>query len=78
MSELKIELQHSKDFKLYKEAWQHFVDCKSIDDLKDDELKLLNSYILFHLKNSLSLNIQMVFNTLDYRRHVRDKYFLKW
>ena len=48
MSELKNELQHSKDYKLYKKAWKHFVDCKTIDDLKDDELKLLYSYDFIH------------------------------
>jgi hypothetical protein len=44
MDELKAELTHSKDFKLYKEAWKHFIECKNIDDLNDDELKLLYSY----------------------------------
>ena len=61
MDELKAELTHSKDYKLYKEAWKHFIECKNTDDLNDDELKLLYRYDLYHLKNSLNLNIQMVF-----------------
>ena len=44
MEELKYDLDHSKDYKLYKEAWHNFVKCKSIDDLSDDELKILYSY----------------------------------
>ena len=35
---------NTKDYKLYKEAWKHFIDCKNIDELDDDELKLLYSY----------------------------------
>jgi hypothetical protein len=37
-------LNHSKDYKIYKEAWKHFIHCKDIDELDDDELKLLYSY----------------------------------
>ncbi len=44
MEELKYDLDHSKDYKLYKEAWNNFVKCKTIDDLNDDELKILYSY----------------------------------
>jgi hypothetical protein len=44
MDELKAELTHSKDYKLYKEAWKKFIECKKIEDLNDDELKLLYSY----------------------------------
>ena len=44
MDELKHDLDHAKDYKLYKEAWKNFVKCKSIDTLKDDELKILYSY----------------------------------
>ncbi len=44
MEELKYDLDHSKDYKLYKEAWFNFVECKTIDDLTDDELKILYSY----------------------------------
>ncbi len=41
MEELKYDLDHPKDYKLYKEAWYNFVKCKTIDDLNDDEIKLL-------------------------------------
>ena len=61
MDELKYDLQHSKDYRMYKEAWKKFIHCKSIDELDDDELKLLYSYDLYHLKILLNLNIQMVF-----------------
>ena len=44
MSELKSDLDHWKDYKLQKEAWKHFIDCKSIEESDDDELKLLYSY----------------------------------
>ncbi len=61
MEELKYDLKHSKDYKLYKEAWNNFVKCKPIDYLNDNALKILYSYDLYHLKNSPSLNIQMGF-----------------
>ena len=41
IDELKHDLDHAKDYQLYKEAWKNFVKCKSIDTLKDDELKIL-------------------------------------
>ncbi len=44
MDELKTDLNHSKDYKLYKVAWIYFIICKDIDELDDDELKLLYSY----------------------------------
>jgi hypothetical protein len=44
MDELKHDLDHAKDYKLYKEAWKNFIKCKSIDILSDDELKLLYKY----------------------------------
>jgi hypothetical protein len=44
MDELKHDLDHAKDYKLYKEAWNNFLKCKSIDSLSDDELKILYSY----------------------------------
>ena len=44
MDELKNDLDHSKDYKLYREAWKNFNECKSIDELDDDEIKLLYSY----------------------------------
>ncbi len=44
MEKLKYDLDHSKDYKLYKDACNNFVKCKSIDDLSDDELKILYSY----------------------------------
>ena len=44
MDELKHDLDHAKDYKLYREAWKNFIECKSIDKLSDDELKLLYSY----------------------------------
>ena len=49
MDELKTDLNHSKDYKLYKEAWKNFIHCKDIDELDDDELKLLysNDFIPF-------------------------------
>ena len=53
MSELKSDLDHTKDYKLYKEAWKHFIDCKNIDELDDDELKLLYSYDFIPFKEFL-------------------------
>jgi hypothetical protein len=44
MDELKHDLEHAKDYKLYREAWKNFMKCKSIDSLSDDELKILYSY----------------------------------
>ena len=44
MDEIKHDLDHAKDYKLYKEAWNNFLKCKSIDSLSDDELKILYSY----------------------------------
>lgn len=44
MDEIKEDLQHSKDYKLYKVAWKKFKKCKEIDELSDDELKLLYKY----------------------------------
>ena len=44
MDELKNDLDHSKDYKLYREAWKNFIQCKDIEDLSDDEIKLLYSY----------------------------------
>jgi hypothetical protein len=44
MDELKHDLEHAKDYKLYREAWKNFIECKSIDSLSDDELKLLYTY----------------------------------
>ena len=64
MDDLKHDLDHAKDYKIYREAWKNFMKCKSIDSLSDDELKILYSYELMiscPLKNSLNLNIQMVF-----------------
>ncbi len=43
MDELKTDLNHSKDYKLYKEAWKNFVHCKDIDELDDDEEEFDNS-----------------------------------
>ncbi len=37
-------MDHSEDYKLYKEAWKNFIQCKDIEDLSDDEIKLLYSY----------------------------------
>jgi hypothetical protein len=44
MDELKHDLEHAKDYKLYREAWKNFIECKSIDSLSDDKLKLLYTY----------------------------------
>jgi len=44
MEELKTNLQHSKDYKEYKTAWENFKKCKNIDELNDDELRLLYKY----------------------------------
>jgi hypothetical protein len=44
MDELKHDLEHAKDYKLYRKAWKNFIECKSIDKLSDDELKLLYTY----------------------------------
>lgn len=44
MEELKTDLQHSKDYKEYKTAWENFKKCKNIDELNDDELRLLYKY----------------------------------
>jgi hypothetical protein len=43
-------LDHSKDYKLYKDAGNNFVKCKTIDDLNDDELNILYSYDFIPLK----------------------------
>ncbi|MFN9940734.1 MAG: hypothetical protein ACK56I_14775, partial [bacterium] len=44
MEELTQDIQQSKDYKNYKEAWKHFKECKDIEELNDDELKLLYDY----------------------------------
>jgi len=44
MEELKTDLRLSKEYKEYKEAWKHFKECKDIEELNDDELKLLYEY----------------------------------
>ena len=44
MDDLKHDLDHAKDYKIYREAWKNFMKCKSIDSLSDDELKILYSY----------------------------------
>ena len=44
MDELKSDLDHSKDYKLYKTAWRNFVSCKKIEELGDDDLKLLYKF----------------------------------
>ena len=31
-------IENAKDYKLYKTAWKHFMECKSVDDLSDEEL----------------------------------------
>ncbi len=49
---LKSDPDHSKDFKLNKAAWKHFMDCKNIKDLDDDELKLWFSYDFLLFKES--------------------------
>ncbi len=56
MDELKLDLNNSKDCKLYKEAWKHFIHCKDIDEINSCILM-----ILYLIKNSLDLKIQMVF-----------------
>jgi hypothetical protein len=51
MDELKNDLDHSKDYKLYKEAWRNFNQCKDIEVLSDDEIKLLYSYDFIPFKD---------------------------
>ena len=51
MSELKYDLDHSKDYKLYKDAWKNFVSCKKIEELSEDELKLLYKFDFIPFKD---------------------------
>ena len=41
MHELKYDLEHAKEYKLYKTVYKKFKECKDIDELKDDEMVLL-------------------------------------
>jgi hypothetical protein len=51
MHELNYDLEHAKEYKLYKSVFRKFKECKDIDELKDDEMKLLYNMILKILKN---------------------------
>ena len=51
MAELKNNLDHSKDYKLYKEAWKNFIHCKDIEELNDEELKILYNYEFMPFKD---------------------------
>ena len=44
MHELKYDLEHAKEYKLYKTVFKKFKECKDIDELKDDEMILLHKY----------------------------------
>ena len=44
MHELKYDLEHAKEYKLYKSVYKKFKECKDIDELKDDEMKLLYKF----------------------------------
>jgi hypothetical protein len=44
MEELKLDLDHAKEYKLYKSVYKKFKECKDIDELKDDEMKLLYKF----------------------------------
>jgi len=44
MEELKFDLDHAKEYKLYKSVYKKFKECKDIDELKDDEMKLLYKF----------------------------------
>ncbi len=40
MEELKYDSDHAKEYKLYKSFYKKFKECKDIDELNDDEMKL--------------------------------------
>jgi hypothetical protein len=44
MIELKSDLDHAKEYKIYKSVYKKFRECKDIDELKDDEMKLLHKF----------------------------------
>jgi len=44
MEELKYDLEHAKEYKLYKVVYKKFKECKDIDELNDDEMKLLYKF----------------------------------
>ena len=56
MSELKYDLDHSKDYKLYKDAWKNFVSCKKIEELSEDELKLLYKFDFIPFKDFIQMD----------------------
>ena len=50
MEELKYDLDHAKEYKLYKSVYKKFKECKYIDELNDDEMKLLYKFNLLKFK----------------------------
>ncbi len=44
MEELKSDLDHAKEYKLYKSVYKKFKECKDIDELNDDEMRLLYKF----------------------------------
>ena len=51
MRELKDDLEHAKEYKLYQSVYKKFKECKSIDELKDDEMILLHKYDFIKFKD---------------------------
>jgi hypothetical protein len=51
MRELKHDLEHAKEYKLYKSVYKKFKECKSIDELKDDEMILLHKHDFIKFKD---------------------------
>ena len=51
MHELKYDLEHAKEYKLYKSVFKKFKECKEIDELKDDEMILLHKYDFIKFKD---------------------------
>ncbi len=50
MRELKDDLEHAKEYKLYKSIYKKIKECKDIDEWNDYEMKLLYKYDFIKLK----------------------------
>jgi hypothetical protein len=61
MHELKYDLDHVKEYKLYKSVYKKFKECKDIDELNDDEMKLLYKFDFVKLVFS-KLDVLKIFN----------------
>ena len=47
---MSVNVGAGRVYRLYKEAWKKFIHCKDIDELDDDELKLLYKYDFIQFK----------------------------